>query len=79
MFWDDPVERLEKLRGLLCPGGRIAIAFQPRGPGSTDETAARAGEDIAKHFAAAGFSGVRVETLDLQATNAVCVLGANGS
>jgi SAM-dependent methyltransferase len=75
MFWDDPVERLEELRGLLRPGGRLAIAFQPRGPGSTDEMAARAGEDIAKQFGAAGFTDVRVETLDLQPTNVVCVLG----
>ncbi len=75
MFWDDPVERLEELRGLLRPGGRLAIAFQPRGPGSTDETAARAGDEIAKQFGAAGFTDVRVETLDLQPTNAACVLG----
>src|SRR5215216_5979235 len=36
MFWDDPVARLKELRGLLRAGGRIAIAFQPRAPGSTD-------------------------------------------
>lgn len=75
LFWDDPVERLEDLRGVLRPGGRLAIAFQPRAPGSTDETAARAGDEIAKQFGAAGFTDVRVETLDLQPTNVVCVLG----
>ena len=75
MFWDNPVERLEELRGLLRPGGRVAIAFQPRGPGSTDDTAAQAGEDIAKQFTGAGFVDVHVETLELQPTNAVCVLG----
>ena len=75
LFWDDPVERLEDLRGVLRPGGLLAVAFQPRAPGSTDETAARAGEDIAKQFGAAGFTDVRVETLDLQPTNVVCVLG----
>jgi SAM-dependent methyltransferase len=75
MFWDDPVARLKELRDLLRPGGRIAIAFQPRAPGSTDETAARAGDEIAGHFAAAGFADARVETLALEPTAVVCVLG----
>jgi ubiquinone/menaquinone biosynthesis C-methylase UbiE len=75
MFWNDPVDRLVELRRLLRPGGRIAIAFQPRGPGTTDETAAQAGEEIAKQFVEAGFTDVHVETLELQPTNAVCVLG----
>jgi SAM-dependent methyltransferase len=79
MFWDDPVARLKQLRGLLVPGGRIAIVFQPRAPGSTDETAARAGEEIAAHFATAGFIDVRVETLALQPTAVVCVLGVSPS
>ena len=77
MFWDEPVTRLKELRGLLRPRGRIAIAFQPRGPGSTDETAARAGEEIAAHFATAGFTDVRVETLALKPTAVVCVLGVS--
>jgi len=77
MFWDDPVARLKELRGLLRPGGRIAIAFQPRGPGSTDETAARAGEVIAGHFAGAGLTDVRVEKLALKPTAVVCVLGVS--
>jgi ubiquinone/menaquinone biosynthesis C-methylase UbiE len=77
MFWDDPVTRLKELRSLLRPGGQIAIAFQPRGPGSTDETAARAGQDIAGHYATAAFTDVRVETLPLKPTAVVCVLGVS--
>jgi ubiquinone/menaquinone biosynthesis C-methylase UbiE len=77
MFWDDPVARLKQLRGLLVPGGRIAIVFQPRAPGSTDETAARTGQEIAAHYATAGFTDVRVETLALKPTAVVCVLGVS--
>lgn len=77
MFWDDPLARLKELHHLLRPGGRIAIVYQPRGPGSTDETAARAGKEIADRFSTAGFAQVRVETLDLRPTDAVCVLGVS--
>jgi SAM-dependent methyltransferase len=77
MFWDDPVARLTELRALLRNGGQIAIAYQPRGPGSTDETAARAGREIAEHFTTAGYTDVRVETLPLKPTAVVCVLGVS--
>jgi SAM-dependent methyltransferase len=77
MFWDDPVARLKELRGLLRPGGQIAIAYQPRGPQASDETAARSGQEIAGHFTTAGFTDVRVETLPLNPTAVVCVLGVS--
>jgi SAM-dependent methyltransferase len=75
MFWDDPVARLKELHDLLRPGGRLAIAYQPRGPGSTDEVAARTGRQIAAHLTEVGFIEVRVETLPLKPSAVVCVLG----
>ena len=77
MMWDDPVQRLRDLRALMRPGGRIAIALQPRGPGASDETADRAAVEISEQLTTAGFSDLRVETLDLQPTRVVCVLGTN--
>jgi SAM-dependent methyltransferase len=77
MFWDDPVARLKELHDLLRPGGQLAIAYQPRGPGSTDEVAARTGRQIAAHLTEVGFAEVRVETLALKPTVAVCVLGVS--
>jgi SAM-dependent methyltransferase len=77
LFWDDPVARLKELHDRLRPGGQIAIVYQPRGPGSTNEVAARTGQEIAEHFATVGLTNVRVETLALQPTAVVCVLGVS--
>jgi SAM-dependent methyltransferase len=77
LFWDDPVARLKDLHGLLRPGGQIAIVYQPRGPGSTNEVAARTGQEIAAHFTEVGFTEMHVETLALQPTAVVCVLGVS--
>jgi ubiquinone/menaquinone biosynthesis C-methylase UbiE len=77
MMWDDPSARLRELRALMRPGGTIAIALQPRGPGSSDETADRAAVEISEQLTSAGFADLRVETLDLQPTKVVCVLGEN--
>jgi SAM-dependent methyltransferase len=76
MFWTDPGARLAALRGLLGPGGVIAVAHQPRGPGASDEAAAAKGRETAAMLARAGFSDVRVETLRLKPA-VVCALGRN--
>lgn len=78
LFWAEPVERLRELRQVLRRGGRIAIAFQPRGAGAGDQAAARTGEKIAAALTDAGFTSVRIETLTLKPA-VVCVLGTNGS
>jgi ubiquinone/menaquinone biosynthesis C-methylase UbiE len=75
-FWDEPVGPLRGLRQVLRSGGRIAIAFQPRGPGATDEVATRRGREIAAALGEAGFSQVRLETLELKPA-VVCALGVN--
>ena len=78
LFWDRPAELLGNLRRLLTPGGRIALAFQPRGPGATDEVATTTGHQLVAALRDAGFSQVRLETLKLKPA-VVCALGVNPS
>ncbi|MEV7045985.1 methyltransferase domain-containing protein [Amycolatopsis sp. NPDC051061] len=73
-FWPDPPQRLRELRGLLRPGGRIALASQPRCPGAERDTTTRAAGELQNLLAKAGFTDLRVETLDLDPPVA-CVLG----
>jgi SAM-dependent methyltransferase len=77
-FWEQPVDRLRELRRVLRTGGRIAIAFQPRGPGASDEAAATRGRQLATALRDARFSEVRLETLKLKPA-VVCALGVNAA
>jgi SAM-dependent methyltransferase len=72
-FWPDPVERLRELRGLLRPAGRIALVSQPRCPGATRDTTARAAQELQDMLTQAGLTHTRVNTLDLDPP-AACVL-----
>jgi SAM-dependent methyltransferase len=76
LFWDRPVELLGNLRRVLRIGGRIALAFQPRGPGATREVATTTGQELVAALREAGFSQVRLETLELKPP-VVCALGVN--
>jgi len=75
-FWPEPRARLKELRGLLGPGGQIAIASQPRCPGATRESSERAAAEIEALLEEAGFSRIEVETLDLDPP-VVCVLATD--
>ncbi|TMR11327.1 class I SAM-dependent methyltransferase [Nonomuraea turkmeniaca] len=75
-FWPDPVERLRRLRDLLRPAGRIALVSQPRCPGATRATTARAAQELQDLLAEAGFTEIQAETLDLDPPVA-CVLAGN--
>jgi SAM-dependent methyltransferase len=75
-FWPEPVERLGELRRLLRPSGRIALVSQPRCPGASRDTTARAAQELQDLLTRAGFTNLRVETLELDPPVA-CVLADN--
>jgi SAM-dependent methyltransferase len=75
-FWPEPVGRLKELHQVLRPGGTIAIASQPRCPGATAQTSAKAGLEIEERLHAAGFSPVRAETLKLDPP-VICVVAVS--
>ena len=72
-MWREPEERLKELRGLMRPGGRIAIVSQPRCPGATAQTTVTAGREIAARLTGAGFIRIRSEMLGREPP-VVCVI-----
>jgi SAM-dependent methyltransferase len=78
-FWPDPVTRLVELRGLLREGGTIAVASQPRCPGATTDTSAKAGQEIGEKLHAAGFSPTRTAWLELNPPVACVMAVPNGA
>jgi len=74
-FWSAPTQRLEALRRRLTRGGRLAIVSQPRAGRAT--SASEVAAEIAGLLQAAGFTGLRTETLDIDPP-VVCVIGSDG-
>jgi SAM-dependent methyltransferase len=75
-FWPAPTERLAELRRRLAPGGRVAIASQPRCPGATAGTSRGAADEVENLLRSAGFTQMRTETLPLSPP-VICVLAAS--
>ena len=64
-FWPSTVNHLAQLRHRLAPGGRIAIASQPRCPGATAATSRRAAAEIEDQLRSAGYISSTTSTLPL--------------
>lgn len=75
MFLDDPVSTLRGWLIITRPGGVVAITHQSRKQAATDADTAQGADRIAADLRAAGFTDVRIETLEMKPVNAACVLG----
>lgn len=78
-MWKDPAGRLEQVRRLLRPGGRIAVVSQPRCTGATAATTDNAAAELSGELARAGFVNPRVELLALRPPVACVLAEAPGS
>lgn len=74
-FWTDVDATLAEVVERLGPGGRMALAIQPRFKGATDADARRLAEENAERLARAGFGDVRVDGLSLRPTDVGCAVG----
>jgi SAM-dependent methyltransferase len=72
-FWPAPAERLAELRRRLAPGGRVAIASQPRCPGARAGTSRNAADEVEDLLRSAGFTQMKTQTLPLSPP-VICVL-----
>jgi ubiquinone/menaquinone biosynthesis C-methylase UbiE len=75
MFWSNPAAVLRELRGVMRPGGAIALTLQPRRRGATGADTRAAAERMATSLRDAGFASVRIEILEMKPVAAACVLG----
>ena len=75
MFLHDPVSTLRRWLVITRPGGWVAITHQSRKQAATDADTAQGADRIAGDLRAAGFTDVRIETLEMEPVNAACVLG----
>ncbi len=73
LFLPDAVGALVKLAAVMKPGGTIALTFQPRIQGATNEDTRSGGEQLGDSLRVAGFSEVRSEVLPMKPVDAVCV------
>lgn len=74
-FAGDPLAVVRGIARVLRPGGRLAVAVQPRNKGATAATADEVGRRLAALVIDAGLEDVRVERKELRPVPVVCVIG----
>jgi trans-aconitate methyltransferase len=74
-FWPDVDTTLAAVRERMAPGGRVALAIQPRFKGATTADAVRIAEENRERLRAAGFGDLRVERLTLRPVDCGVALG----
>ncbi len=68
---------LKVVRRAMAPGGKIAVAVQPRDKEATEADARRIGKVVRRQLEAAGFATVRLHEKVLASGAAACVTGVN--
>jgi ubiquinone/menaquinone biosynthesis C-methylase UbiE len=73
-FWEKPEDIASEIRRVLKPGGRVALAVQPRNKGATEATVDEIGEKLLAALTVAGFFPVRLKRKLLRPVSVVCAL-----
>jgi SAM-dependent methyltransferase len=79
MFWSEPVSVLRGVLAAMKPGAMLALTFQPRRRGATEEDTQAGAARMASSLREAGFTDVRVEILEMKPVSAACVIGRAGA
>ncbi len=75
-FWKNPEKEFGLLRGLLKPGGRLLMVFQPRWIKSPDELR-RFAEKTLREYYLAGFQQVELDYMPMRPVTCVALTGHN--
>lgn len=73
-FWPEPIENLKQLRRVMKPGGRIAIALQPRWA-KTDAEVETVAEEIKTQLTSAGFNNLKQHFKPMKPVTCFVILG----
>jgi ubiquinone/menaquinone biosynthesis C-methylase UbiE len=74
-FWTDRTQGVRELARVLCPGGVVALALQPRSRGATAATTREWGWRLEDLLRDAGFVAIRAETRESHPAPTVSLLG----
>jgi cyclopropane fatty-acyl-phospholipid synthase-like methyltransferase len=66
---------IARAKALLKPGGVMAATYQPRHAKATRADALKMAAELTQLMTVTGFSGLRLEELDLKPVPAICVVG----
>jgi ubiquinone/menaquinone biosynthesis C-methylase UbiE len=73
-FWENPVKVAGEIHRVLKPGGRVALAVQPRNRCTGEQSARHAGDMLGQALTVVGFTSLSLNYLPMKPVSVVCLL-----